>query len=57
MTNTDTPSAAALAALNKAADIIYNIEGDQWQDAYETIEAIIDKLNQPTNQPTNHYAN
>ena len=49
--NTDNTEAAALATLNKAAEQIYNIEGDQWQEAYETIEAVIDKLNQPTNQP------
>lgn len=43
--NTDTAEAAALATLNKAAEQVYNLEGDQWQEAYETIEAIIDKLN------------
>ena len=41
---------AALATLNKAATQIYNIEGDQWQEAYETIEAVIDKLKQQSNQ-------
>lgn len=45
----DTIKAAALAALNKAANQIYNIEGDQWQEAYETIESVIDNLT-PTNQ-------
>ncbi len=39
-----TIKAAALAALNKAANQIYRIEGDQWQEAYETIEAVIDNL-------------
>ena len=47
--NTCTAEAAALAALNNAANQVYNIEGDQWQEAYETIEAVINKLNgQPT---------
>ena len=41
---------AALATLNKAAEQVYNIEGDQWQEAYETIEAVINKLNQQPNQ-------
>jgi hypothetical protein len=43
--NTDPAKAAALATLNKAAEQIYNIEGDQWQEAYETIDAVINKLN------------
>lgn len=42
----------ALATLNKAAEQVYNIEGDQWQEAYETIEAVINKLNQQ--QPNQH---
>ena len=33
--------AAALATLNKAAEQIYNLEGPQWQEAYETIEALL----------------
>jgi len=46
----DTIKAAALAALNKAANQIYNIEGDQWQEAYETIESVIDNLTPTNNQ-------
>jgi hypothetical protein len=45
----NTAEAAALATLNKAAEQLYNIEGDQWQEAYEMIEAVINKLN-PTNE-------
>jgi len=41
---------AALATLNKAAEQVYNLEGDQWQEAYETIEAVINKLKQQSNQ-------
>lgn len=41
----------ALATLNKAADQIYNIEGDKWQEAYEVLEALIGKLNQQPTQP------
>jgi hypothetical protein len=48
--NTGTAEAAALAALNNAANQVYNIEGDQWQEAYETIEAVINKLKQQQNQ-------
>lgn len=32
-----------LEALKKVATLIYNTEGDQWQEAYETIEAAIAK--------------
>ncbi len=45
----DNAEAAALATLNKAAKQIYNIEGDRWQEAYEVIESVIDKLNKTTN--------
>jgi hypothetical protein len=44
MKNTDSTK-DALVALNKAADLIYNIEGNQWQEAYEALESIINKLN------------
>ena len=52
--NADPAKAAALAALNKAAEQIYNIEGDQWQDAYETIDALINKLDhaKQSHEPT-----
>lgn len=46
----NTAEAAALAALNEAATQIYNIEGDQWQEAYEVIEAVINKLTTTTNE-------
>ena len=34
----------ALATLNDAVNQIYNIEGDRWQMAYDTLEAIVDNL-------------
>jgi len=34
----------ALATLNDAINQIYNIEGDRWQMAYDTLEAVIDNL-------------
>ena len=34
----------ALATLNDAINQIYNIEGDRWQMAYDTLEAIMDNL-------------
>ena len=34
----------ALATLNDAVNQIYNIEGDRWQMAYDTLEAILDNL-------------
>ena len=34
----------ALATLNDAVNQIYNIEGDRWQMAYDTLEAIMDNL-------------
>jgi len=52
--DTYTAEAAALATLNKAAEQVYNLEGDQWQEAYETIEAVIDKLNQQQPTTTNN---
>lgn len=40
-----TAEVAAIATLNNAAKQIYNIEGDLWQEAYEALEAVINKLN------------
>ena len=34
----------ALATLNDAVNQIYNIEGDRWQMAYDTLEAIVGNL-------------
>ena len=34
----------ALATLNDAINQIYNIEGDRWQMAYDTLEAVMDNL-------------
>ena len=34
----------ALAILNDAINQIYNIEGDRWQMAYDTLEAVMDNL-------------
>ena len=34
----------AIATLNDAINQIYNIEGDRWQMAYDTLEAIMDNL-------------
>jgi hypothetical protein len=34
----------AVATLNDAINQIYNIEGDRWQMAYDTLEAIMDNL-------------
>ena len=34
----------ALATLNDAINQIYNIEGDRWQMAYDTLEAIMGNL-------------
>jgi hypothetical protein len=33
-----------LDLLNRAATLIYNFEGDTYQNAYEQLEAIIDQL-------------
>ena len=35
----------AIATLQDATDQIYNIEGDRWQMAYDTLEAILGNLN------------
>jgi hypothetical protein len=34
----------ALATLNDAIRQIYNIEGDRWQMAYDTLEAVLSNL-------------
>jgi hypothetical protein len=34
----------ALATLNDAINQIYNIEGDRWQMAYDTLEAVLSNL-------------
>jgi hypothetical protein len=34
----------AVATLNDAINQIYNIEGDRWQMAYDTLEAILENL-------------
>jgi hypothetical protein len=34
----------AVATLNDAINQIYNIEGDRWQMAYDTLEAIMGNL-------------
>ena len=34
----------AVATLNDAINQIYNIEGDRWQMAYDTLEAVLDNL-------------
>jgi hypothetical protein len=34
----------AIATLNDAINQIYNIEGDRWQMAYDTLEAILSNL-------------
>lgn len=34
----------AVATLNDAINQIYNIPGDRWQMAYDTLEAILDNL-------------
>ena len=35
----------AVATLNDAINQIYNIEGDRWQMAYDTLEAVLGNLN------------
>jgi hypothetical protein len=35
----------AIATLNDAVNQIYNIEGDRWQMAYDTLEAVLGNLN------------
>lgn len=34
----------AVATLSDAITQIYNIEGDRWQMAYDTLEAVLDNL-------------
>jgi hypothetical protein len=34
----------AVATLNDAINQIYNIEGDRWQMAYDTLEAVMGNL-------------
>ena len=34
----------AVATLNDAVNQIYNIEGDRWQMAYDTLEAVMGNL-------------
>ena len=34
----------ALRALDKAITLIYNVEGDRWQMAYDVLEAVLDNL-------------
>jgi hypothetical protein len=34
----------ALAALERAITLIYNIEGNEWQMAYEVLEAVLANL-------------
>jgi hypothetical protein len=34
----------AIAALDRATTLVYNIPGDQWQMAYEILEALIVNL-------------
>ena len=34
----------AVATLNDAINQIYNIPGDRWQMAYDTLEAVLDNL-------------
>jgi hypothetical protein len=34
----------AVATLNDAINQIYNIEGDRWQMAYDTLEAVLSNL-------------
>ena len=35
----------AIATLEDATNQIYNIEGDRWQMAYDTLEAVLGNLN------------
>ena len=37
-------SLEAVSLLDRAATLIYNLEGDTYQNAYEKLEAIIDQL-------------
>ena len=44
LTDTDYKKLEALATLNDAINQIYNIEGDRWQMAYDTLEAVFSNL-------------
>jgi hypothetical protein len=44
MSELDYAKKMALATLNDAVNQIYNIEGDRWQMAYDTLEAIMGNL-------------
>jgi len=44
MSEQDYAKKMALATLNDAINQIYNIEGDRWQLAYDTLEAIMGNL-------------
>lgn len=43
-TEEDYKKQEAIATLNDAINQIYNIEGDRWQMAYDTLEAILSNL-------------
>jgi hypothetical protein len=45
MTEQDYQKLEALATLEDAIARIYNIEGDRWQMAYDTLEAVLGNLN------------
>lgn len=44
MSEQDYAKKMALATLNDAINQIYNIEGDRWQMAYDTLEAVLSNL-------------
>jgi len=44
MTEQDYKKLEALATLNDAISQIYNIPGDRWQMAYDTLEAVLSNL-------------
>ena len=44
MTEQDYQKQMAVATLNDAINQIYNIEGDRWQMAYDTLEAVLGNL-------------
>jgi hypothetical protein len=43
-TELDYKKEMAVATLNDAISQIYNIEGDRWQMAYDTLEAVLGNL-------------
>jgi hypothetical protein len=43
-TEEDYQKLSAIATLSDAITQIYNIEGDRWQMAYDTLEAVLDNL-------------